>query len=132
MLRLQITFLLLFFCGGFALADEKKEFQVLGEVPEGWEVVVLSEAPAIEKWVELKNGEKRKILLKPYSLRPKTDEGAQFSVADPLKAAGQKLDEVLANQNLNLSSSEQDLATMLSRLKQLLRTLPAAAEPKKS
>lgn len=113
--------------------DSVVEPQILGEVPEGWQVVELHDASPIEKWVKLKNGEERKLLLKPYGLQPVSSEETQFTVVDPLKTStGQKLDAVLDTQNENLAESEIELSTMLARLKQLLGSLPNQTQDEKS
>lgn len=112
--------------------EDSVVFEIQGKVPEGWEVVELIDAPMIEKWVELKNGEKKRILVKPFGLKPIVAEDAKFTVSNPLEVpSGQDIDEVLEGQNINLAQSEEELSVMLNRLKALLLTLPASIENKK-
>lgn len=112
---------------------EEKEFKVQGEIPEGWEVVESSDGPVIEKWVELKSGEKKKLLLRSFVLRPiVTDKELKFSAADAFRiSSGQKIDDILASQNENLSQTENELAVMLQRLHELLASLPNSNPPLK-
>ena len=111
--------------------DAAVELSVLGEVPEGWQVVELADAAPIEKWVKLKNGEERKILLKPFALQPVSNEQAKFTVANPLKtSSGREIETVLDEQNENLAASGNELSTMLGRLKQLLLSLPNQSQEK--
>lgn len=108
-------------------AEETKEVkvQIQGEVPEGWEVVESTEGPFIEKWVELKSGEKKKIFVRPFVLKPIVKEENEGKTMDPLKLdSGRKLDELLKHQNENLSQTQQDLSEMLTRLRALLATQP--------
>lgn len=111
-------------------AQEKPvEFRIEGEVPDGWEVVESVDAPMVEKWVELKSGEKKKVLLRSFVLRPIADKESKFSVVDPLKiSSGQKIDDVLFSQNENLTQTQDELSTMLQRLRALLATLPTTKE----
>ena len=109
---------------------EGAKFEITGEVPEGWEVVELSDAPLIEKWVELKSGEKKKVLLRPFGLKPIRSDESKFTVSNPLEtSAGDNLSEVVEAQNENLVQSQEELSSMLTRLKQLLLTLPNPIEP---
>ena len=112
--------------------EDQKKLQIQGEVPEGWEVVESMEAPVVERWVELANGEKKKISLRPFVLRPIADKESKFSVMDPLKiSSGLKFDDVLNSQNENLVQTQDELDTMLQRLRSLLATLPTQTETKK-
>lgn len=111
--------------------DEVMDYQITGEIPEGWEVVPLLDAPLIEKWVELKDGKRKKVLLRPYGLKPISDQKSKFTVANPLEtSSGNNLSEVVEAQNENLVQSQDELSSMLARLKRLLLTLPATTEPK--
>lgn len=101
------------------------EFSIIGEVPEGWEVVELTDAPLIEKFVKLKNGEEKRLLAKPFVLKPVREEQPKFLVANPGKLeAGGDLEQLLAAQNANISHTNEEMSAVLARLKQLLLTLP--------
>ncbi|MGJ8725548.1 MAG: hypothetical protein ACSHYB_13400 [Roseibacillus sp.] len=107
-------------------------FEIQGEVPEGWEVVELVDAPAIEKWIEMKDGEKKRVFVKPFGLKPIVDNASKFTVSNPLEnASGQNMEEVLEEQNINLAQSEEELTLLLNRLKALLLSLPASTENQK-
>ena len=132
-----VTLILSFIAMNVCLqAEEKKEaatptFTIQGEVPEGWEVVELSDAPAIEKWIETKEGEKKKVLVKPFGLKPVVDKDSNFTVSNPLEnASGQDITEVLEAQSMNLAQSDAELSSLLNRLKALLQSLPATTESK--
>ena len=117
----------------YAEQDEptSSHFEIQGEVPEGWEVVELVDAPAIEKWIETKDGEKKLVLVKPFGLKPIVDKTSNFTVSNPLEnAQGQDMEEVLEAQNMNLAQSEEELSVLLNRLKALLLSLPASTESK--
>ena len=106
-------------------------FEIQGEVPEGWEVVELVDAAPIEKWVEMKDGEKKKVLVKPFGLKPIVLQDSNFTVSNPLEnVAGHNLQEVVETQNKNLAQSEEELSVLLNRLKALLLSLPATTEKK--
>lgn len=105
--------------------EKEKEFQVVGEVPAGWKVVASSDGPLIEKWVELKSGEKKRLLLRSYMLKPNDDKAFKNAAVDHLTmSSGQKMDSVLISQNENLGQTGDELALMLQHLKSLLASLP--------
>ncbi|MFC0016435.1 hypothetical protein AAFN60_07310 [Roseibacillus persicicus] len=111
--------------------EPSPEFRVVGEVPEGWEVVELTEAPAIEKIVTLKNGDEKRLFLKPFVLKPQHDDQPKFSVSNPGKVkAGSDLKELLEDQNSNISHTSEEMSAVLARLKQLLLSLPDPTESK--
>ena len=94
-------------------------------------MVELVDAPLIEKWVEMEDGEKKRVLVKPFGLKPVVDHSSNFTVSNPLESAsGQNIEEVLENQNINLGQSEEELSVMLNRLKALLLSLPATTQSK--
>ena len=121
-------------CISYAEQEElaSSTFEIQGEVPKGWEVVELADAPAIEKWIEMKDGQKKKVLVKPFGLKPAMDKSPNFTVSNPLEnALGEKMEEVLEAQNFNLARSEEELSGLLNRLKALLSSLPQSTESKK-
>lgn len=131
-LKNSLLFLVAITQGLVAQGEEKESFQITGEVPEGWEVVELSEAPLVEKWVVLKSGEKRKIMVRPFGLKPVSNNESKFTVENPLETStGQNMSEVVEAQNENLVQSQNELSSMLHRLKQLLETLPHTPESQK-
>ena len=127
-------FLALSLCA-WAVEEEKTvadSFQIMGEVPEGWKVVELSDAPLVEKWIALKNGERKKVFLRPFVLKPVSNEESKFTVSNPLEtSSGHNMSTVVEAQNENLVQSQEELSAMLNRLKQLLRTLPTPTEQEK-
>ena len=76
-------------------------------------MVELDDAPAIEKWVEMKDGQKKMVLVKPFGLKPVVDKASNFTVSNPLETAtGQNIEEVLEAQNMNLAQSEEELSVI--------------------
>ncbi len=109
--------------------ETDRSYQINGDVPEGWEVVAVENVAPVKKWVTLKSGEKKKVFVRPFALKPVADQDAKFTVKNPLEtSSGQDLSAVVEAQNENLVQSQAELSSMLTRLRQLLRTLPVQSE----
>lgn len=86
-------------------------------------------AEEVEHVVTLKDGSKQTIGLKPFLLRPVADGQEHFAVKDPAFRAQDGyeqpvLEHVMVKQDAVLKETELELEQALSRLHELLLTLP--------
>ena len=126
-----IASLVLAFAGMLSVAQAEQKnstadtVKIQGQVPEGWEVVQLVNVAPIAKWVETKDGGKKKVFVKPFGLQPIADKGSAPAGSNPLGGgSGQKLEEAVEGQNMNLAQSQEEFSVLLNRLRALLGSLP--------
>jgi len=104
--------------------------KAIGEIPEGWEVVVKSEKQTQKQEVVLRSGKVIEVEVAPFELRPKSDSKEVFAIKDPGFLEGESaekkvtIEALLKEQGDILEVSEVELEKALSRLDALLKTLP--------
>lgn len=102
-----------------ATAPAPSVFTIQGEVPEGWEVVADPSGAKVVQRVKLANGEEKEVFLPRLILRP-----IGKREPSPSEKTSIQFGKALEKQGEHLSNSQEDIQSVLRRVRLLLSQSP--------